>query len=86
MNIEKSKKINSARLRKMVERNECLEKVKVTMIERLAEERKRNHGRYMNTVKKCIVQSMIKLLEPSLKILCRKEDESALSGSLSQLE
>ena len=55
MNIEKSKKINSARLRKMVERNECLEKIKVTMIERLAEERKRNHARYMNTVKKCIV-------------------------------
>ena len=86
LNIKKSKKINAARLRKMEERNKCLEKVKGIMREKLINERQNNRERYLQTVKDLIFQSMIKLLEPSLKIMCREEDVSDIQGSLSELQ
>ena len=42
MNIEKSKKINNARLREMKERNTCLQKVREMMMKKLQEERTKN--------------------------------------------
>ena len=74
LNIKKSKKINAARLRKMEERNNCLLEVKAGMLDKLRNERENNRERYIATVRSLIFQSMIKLLEPSLKILCREED------------
>ena len=68
MNIAKSKKINNARLREMTERNNCLNEIKVVMLAKLRDERKNNRKRYLQTLKDLILQSMIKLLEPSLKI------------------
>ena len=76
LNIAKSKMINSSRLAKMTERNKCLIELKGIMLQKLVEERKNNRQRYLDTVKNLIKQSMIKLLEPSLKILCREEDTS----------
>ena len=40
MNIEKSKKINNARLREMKSRNECLIEVRGIMLKKLQDERK----------------------------------------------
>ena len=71
LNIERSKKINSARLIKMNERNVCLTELKQLMLTKMVEERQSNRTRYLATLKNLILQSMIKLLEPSLKILCR---------------
>ena len=85
LNIKKSKKINAARLRKMEERNKCLLTTKALMKEKLINERLNNRERYLSTVKQLIFQSMIKLLEPSLKILCREEDESDIKGFLADL-
>ena len=86
MNIKKSKKINAARLRKMEERNKCLLDVKMIMKEKLIDERVNNRERYLATVKNLIFQSMIKLLEPPLKILCREEDEEDTKGFLEDLQ
>ena len=55
------------------------------MIGRLQEERKNNKDRYIETLKNLILQSMIKLLEPSLKILCREEDQEEIRGSMDDL-
>ena len=85
LNIKKSKKINAARLRKMEERNQCLLITKAAMKEKLINERINNRERYLATVKQLIFQSMIKLLEPSLKILCREEDESDIKEFLADL-
>ena len=78
--------INNARLTKMTERNKCLIEVKQTMLEKLVDERSNNRERYLATVKNCILQSMIKLLEPSLKILCREEDKDDIEGLISEIE
>ena len=85
-NIKKSKKINAARLRKMEERNKCLEEIRMIMRAKLVKERTENREKYMDTVKDLIFQSMIKLLEPSLKILCREEDADDLKGCLGELQ
>lgn len=68
MNIAKSKKINNARLREMTERNTCLIEIKTMMLAKLVDERKNNRKRYLQTLKDLILQAMIKLLEPALKI------------------
>ena len=86
LNIKKSKKINAARLRKMQERNQCLLKTKAAMKLKLINERENNRERYLETVKNLIFQSMIKLLEPSLKILCREEDKGDIEGFLADLQ
>ena len=86
LNIKKSKKINAARLRKMEERNKCLLIVKQMMKEKLVNERLDNRERYLATMKNLIFQAMIKLLEPSLKIKCREEDQEDIKGFLADLE
>lgn len=86
MNIEKSKKINNARLKEMKERNECLQKIREMMLKKLQEERTKNRKRYLKTTKDLILQSMIKLLEPELLILCRKEDGGDIKGMIKGLE
>ena len=85
LNIKKSKKINAARLRKMEERNKCLLIVKDLMQVKLVNERKNNPKRYLATLKNLIFQAMIKLLEPTLKILCREEDQDDIKGFVEDL-
>ena len=86
LNIARSKMINSARLTKMSERNKCLMELKEMMLAKMVEERQQNRERYLATVKNCILQSMIKLLEPSLKILCREEDLNDVNGMTDDIE
>ena len=85
LNIKKSKKINAARLRKMDERNKCLLIVKEMMKKKLVNERNNNRERYLATAKNLIFQAMIKLLEPSLKILCREEDQDDIKDFIEDL-
>lgn len=75
LNIERSTKVNEVRLKKMTERNNCVEKIRTETREQL----QRNvinpaNPAYRTAVKNLIIQSMIKLLEPTLLVKCRKED------------
>jgi len=56
------------------------------MLKKLQEERTKNRKRYLKTTKDLILQSMIKLLEPELLILCRKEDGGDIKGMIKGLE
>ena len=70
----------------MIERNDCLLEIKKEMITRLAEEMTNNRSRYLEAVKNLILQSMIKLLEPSLLIRCREDDKADIEGFTKELE
>ena len=48
------------------------------MIERLRNEMKNNRKRYIKTCQDLILQCMVKMIEPNLKILCRKEDQDEI--------
>ncbi len=50
MNIARSKKINAARLKKMIERNDCLLEIKKEMITKLQEEMTNNRSRYLEAI------------------------------------
>ena len=52
----------------------------------MIDEKQSNKARYLATVKNLILQSMIKLLEPSLKILCREEDFEDVKGMTGDIE
>ena len=56
----------AAKLLKMKERNNCLDKIKLAMKDKLKNERTNNRSRYLDTLKNLILQAMIKLIEPSL--------------------
>ena len=86
LNIAKSKMNNNVRLTKMAERNVCLKDLKENMLQKMIDERQSNKARYLATVKNLILQSMIKLLEPSLKILCREEDVEDVKGMTGDIE
>ena len=86
LNIFRSKKINESRLQKMKERNKCLLEIKEVMISQLKQTMKSDRKRYLQTLKNLILQGMIKMIEPTLKILVRKEDESDIKGMLKDLE
>lgn len=70
----------------MKERNNCLEKIRADMKIKLREERTNNRARYLATLKNLILQAMIKMIEPSLKICCRDDDRSEVQGMLKDLE
>ena len=70
----------------MQERNNCLEKLKKIMLEKLISERENNRDRYLETIRNCILQSMIKLIEPELEIKCREEDVDDIKSMIGGLE
>lgn len=69
----------------MEERNNCLVQIKTEMKQRLKNERLNNRSTYLQTIKNLILQSMIKLLEPSLKVMVRREDYSDIKSCLNDL-
>ena len=86
LNIAKSKAINAARLKKMEERNKCLDEIKDMMVDKLKDEMTGNRDRYFQTCKNLILQSMIKLIEPTLHIMCREDDKDELEGMLGDIQ
>jgi DNA helicase-2/ATP-dependent DNA helicase PcrA len=55
------------------------------MKQRLKNERLNNRSNYLQTIKNLILQSMIKLLEPSLKVMVRKEDLNDIQSCINDL-
>jgi hypothetical protein len=55
------------------------------MKQRLKNERLNNRSTYLQTIKNLILQSMIKLLEPTLKVMVRREDYSDIKNCLDDL-
>ena len=70
----------------MKERNQCLIEIKEAMVIRLRDTMKKDRKRYLATVKNLILQSMIKMIEPSLLIKCRQEDVNDIKGMISDLQ
>ncbi len=69
----------------MEERNNCLVQIKTEMKQNLKNQRLNNRSNYLKTIKNLILQSMIKLLEPSLKVMVRKEDLNDIKNCLNEL-
>ena len=86
LNIARSKKINASRLSKMKERNECLLQIKEKLKYKLQQHMTENKEQYFKTVKDLILQGMIKLIEPSLQIKCRREDVDDIKYMLEDLQ
>ena len=70
----------------MTERNQCLIELKEVMIGKLIDQRENNRERYLETIKNLIKQSMIKLLEPALTIVCREDDKDDIEGMLEDIQ
>ena len=66
-------------------RRKRIAQIKTEMKQRLKNERLNNRSTYLQTIKNLILQSMIKLLEPSLKVMVRKEDLNDIQNCLSDL-
>lgn len=86
LNIQRSQKILSAKLLKMKERNNCLDKIKEEMKVKLKNERTNNRGRYLATIKNLILQAMIKLIEPELIVMCREDDKRDVEKMCADIE
>ena len=86
LNIKRSKLINGSRLTKYKERNQCLLEIKDLMVARLQKTMKTERKRYLETVKNLILQGMIKLIEPTLQIKCRRDDVQDIKGMCKDLE
>mmetsp|Transcript_12472 Transcript_12472/g.9071 ORF Transcript_12472/g.9071 Transcript_12472/m.9071 type:complete len:126 (-) Transcript_12472:260-637(-) len=87
LNIERSAKINSTRLQKMTERNNCIQLVKGDAKQFLLKNTvSADKIAYKNAVKNLIIQGMIKLLENELFLKIRKEDEKMIQGLIEECE
>jgi vacuolar-type H+-ATPase subunit E/Vma4 len=65
----------------MKERNVCLEKVKADAKQELMSKlTKPSNPQYQQTLKKLIIQGMIKMLEPEIFIKCREADADLIKG------
>ena len=87
LNIERSTKVNEARLQKMKERNDCMrlirDETKEHMLRSIVNPENLS---YRNAVKNLIIQSMIKLLEKELVVRCRREDVRLLKELIPECE
>ena len=70
----------------MKERNNCIEKIREEMKIKLKNERTNNRTRYLATLKNLMLQAMIKLLEPSLQVVCREDDKKDVQAMLKDIE
>lgn len=87
LNIERSTKVNEARLTKMKKRNECIDLIKKeTKDHMLRSVVNPENLSYRSAVKNLIIQSMIKLLEKELNVRCRREDLGLLKQLIPECE
>lgn len=87
LNIERSTKVNEARLLKMKERNDCMMSIRDDTKEHMLRSVVNPENlSYRNAVKNLIIQSMIKLLEKELIIRCRREDVRLLKDLIPECE
>ena len=80
--IEVSQKTNQTRLDKMKRRNECMENLRQSAREQMEQDFNKSNPQYVETLKKLIVQGMIKLLEEEVEIKVREEEVSLVQDML----
>lgn len=66
-----SAKLNETRIKRMVCRNEQLEKLKIAVKERIMQDLAGDSDQYRQTVQKMIVQGMIRMLEEKIELKVR---------------
>ncbi len=87
LNIERSSKINSTRLMRMAERNKCIEQIKKEAKEKIASDiAKPTNQLYKDTMKKLIMQGLIKLLEKHVILKVRAQDVDMVKGMCADIE
>ena len=86
LNIARSKAVNSARILKMKEREVQLRAMRDEMLEDLKELRSKQRDKYMKTLSNLVLQSMIRMLEPEIYIMCREEDKDDVEAMVSDLQ
>ncbi|CAI2379639.1 unnamed protein product [Moneuplotes crassus] len=84
MKIKQSKARNTQRIKKMVERNKWAEEVFKDAQTRLQERMAENTDEYKELLKNLIVQSLIKLMETNVKVMCRQSDEELVTEVLDE--
>ena len=84
--IQISEARNTSNLNKMRKRNELIEKLGSETLNRLKAFAKPENEKYRELVKKLILQSMVKLLEPMCIIQIRKKDEDFVKKILKDCE
>ena len=84
--IEVSQLTNQTRLDKMKHRNECMENLRSSAMERLVNDYGSGNPQYLETLKNLIVQGMIKLLEEEVELKVREDEVDTVKGMLSDCE
>ena len=70
----------------MKHRNECMENLRGTAMERLVTDYGAGNPQYLETLKNLIVQGMIKLLEDEVELKVREDEVDTVKGMLSDCE
>jgi len=81
--IEYSKDLNEHRLKVLKARDEAIESIKSAAQKRL-QQISQNPAQYQQILRDLIVQGLLKLQEPKVSIICRKEDASLAKKVLSE--
>lgn len=84
--IAVSAKTNEARIKRMVCRNDHLDKLKEETKTRLLAELSPSSDKYKDVVKQLIVQGMIRLLEENVEIKCRKGEQDMINGFIAECQ
>ena len=64
--------------------NELIQKLYKEAQLKMVQEMKKDTVKYKELLKDCILQGLIKLMEPEVMIKCRKSDESLVKSVMSQ--
>lgn len=70
----------------MKHRNECMENLRTTAMEKLVNDFGSDNPQYLETLKNLIVQGMIKLLEEEVELKVREEEVDIVKGMLDECE
>ncbi len=86
LKIEKSKKLNAERLKMMSKRSELVNEAIKTSEGEIAKFMKDNPDTYKDLLTKLICQSLIKLMEGEVRVLCRESDKDLVAEILEDAE
>ena len=84
--IQQSKKANETRIMRMKCRNEQLTKLKELVKERILSDLASDTDLYRETLKKMIIQGMIKLLEDRITLICREGEEGMVQDLVEECQ
>lgn len=84
MRIEKSAALNKQRIKKMAVRNQLVETIFGDCKKQMKTYFESNPDVYKKLLKDLIVQSLIRLMESEVYVMCRKSDESIVNSVLDE--